>query len=176
MRFLSTTTILSVALVSFVQAQTAADLNEGTRLVYDSSNTLQPYSFKFWGRSGYFYYIEKTDDLMDVWDYFELAVIGNDATESLDFNSTSSAFFLRLRYTNDRNSELFWGDFDADPISNYDEALMGMNPFLVEGALNLTGDEDGDGVLNEFDAAPYRASVGALSIAITYPANGSTIN
>lgn len=53
---------------------------------------------------------------------------------------------------------------------------MGMNPFVDEGSLALGGDEDGDGVLNEFDAAPYRASVGALSIAITYPANGSTVN
>ena len=162
--------------VCSMNAQTATGLNEGTHLVYDSSNTLQPYSFKFWGRSGYFYYIENTEDLRTTWDYFELAVIGNDAVESLNFNSNSSAFFLRLRYTNDPYSELFIGDFDSDSIINYNEALMGMNPFLDEGTLILTGDEDGDGILNEFDAAPYRASVGALSIAITYPSNGSTVN
>ncbi len=168
--------LAGLALVSSATAQTATDLDEGTRLVYDSSNTLEPYSFQFWGRSGYFYYIENTEDLTTTWDYFELAVIGRDAAESLDFNSTSNSFFVRLNFTNDRNSELFWGSFDTDPISNYDEALMGMNPFVDEGSLALGGDEDGDGVLNEFDAAPYRASVGALSIAITYPANGSTVN
>lgn len=146
-------------------------------LVYDSSNTLLPYSFKFWGRSGYFYYIENTEDLTTTaWDYFELAIIGNDATESLCFNSSSNAFFLRLRYSDDPYSELFSGDFDFDSISNYNEVLMGMNPFIDEGTLNLTGDEDGDGVLNEFDAAPYRASVGTLSIAITSPSDGSTVN
>ena len=168
--------LVGLAFVGSASAQTATDLNEGALLVHDSSNTLLPYSFKFWGRSGYFYYIEKTEDLTTTWDYFELAVLGKDTAESLNFNSTSSALFLRLRFSNDRNSELFWGNFDTDPISNYDEALMGMNPFLNEGALVLGGDEDGDGVLNQFDAAPYNASVGALSLAITYPANGSTVN
>ena len=53
---------------------------------------------------------------------------------------------------------------------------MGMNPFIDEGSLNLAGDEDSDGILNEFDAAPYRASVGALSVSITTPADGSAVN
>jgi hypothetical protein len=165
-----------IAFACSAVAQTATEPNEGTVLVHDSSNALLPYSFKFWGRSGHFYFIEKTEDLTTAWDYFELAIIGNDAAESLDFNSTSDALFLRLRFTNDRSSELFWGNYDSDPSSNYEEALMGMNPFLAEGSLNLLGDEDNDGVLNEFDAAPYRASVGALSITITYPSNGSTVN
>ena len=145
-------------------------------MTYDPSNVLEPYSFKFWGRSDYLYYIEETEDLAASWDYRDFAAIGVGAAESVDFNLTSNALFLRLRFTNDKSSELFLGDFDSDTISNYGEVLMGMSPFLDEGPLSLTGDEDGDGVLNEFDAAPYRASVGALNIAVTYPADGATIN
>lgn len=156
--------------------QTATDQNEGTQLVYDSSNTLMPYSFKFWGRTGYIYYVEETEDLLTSWEYLQLGILGNDAAESIDFNSTSEALFMRLVFTNDPFDSLFTGSFYNDSISNYDQILMGMNPFIDEGLLNLSGDEDSDGVLNEFDAAPYRASVGALSVSITTPVDGSSVN
>jgi hypothetical protein len=105
-----------------------------------------------------------------------LAILGNDAVERIDFNFTSDKFFTRLRGSNDPFSLFFIGNFDNDLINNYHQVLMGMNPFVDEGPLNLTGDEDGDGVLNEFDAAPYRASVGALSVFIATPTSGSTVN
>lgn len=176
MKRLLLTTALVFACAGLAPAQTAMDSNEGTRLIFDSSNTLQPYSFKFWGRSGYLYYVEKTEDLTTTWDYLELGILGNDAAENIDFNSTSSTLFMRLVFTNDPSDPLFTGSFDNDSISNYDQILMGMNPFFDEGVLNLAGDEDSDGVLNEFDAAPYRASVGALSVSITSPTSGATIN
>ena len=168
--------LAGLALASFASSQTVSDENEGPYLVHDDSNTLLPYSIKFWGRSGYIYFVEKTEDLAISWDYFELGILGNDAAESIDFNSTSSALFARFQFTNDPFSPFFTGSFDNDPISNYHQILMGMNPFIDEGSLNLAGDEDSDGILNEFDAAPYRASVGALSVSITTPADGSAVN
>ena len=176
MKILLLTMLSGCGFLALVSAQTAADINEGARITYDPSNILEPYSFEFWGRPGYLYYIEETEDLATSWNYRNFAVIGAGAAESLDFNSTSGALFLRLRFTDDQNSELFLGDFDSDTISNYDEVLMGMSPFFDEGPLTLTGDEDGDGFLNKFDAAPYRASVGALNIAVVHPADGAVVD
>lgn len=117
--------ILSTPLV----AQTADDLNEGFRLSHDSSATPNPYSLKWWGRSGYFYFIQQTEDLREPFNYFPYAVMGSDGIEGIDFDTNAEMIFFRLRYTNDTQSELYLGDFDGDNVANGDELVQSTSPF-----------------------------------------------
>jgi alpha-tubulin suppressor-like RCC1 family protein/regulation of enolase protein 1 (concanavalin A-like superfamily) len=61
-------------------------------------------------------------------------------------------------------------DTDGDGIPDGWEYKNGLNPL----ANDANGDLDHDGVINSRDAKPNDASVGALSITITSPANGSS--
>jgi len=132
------TLLIPLALLVAVplSAQTADDLNEGTVLIYDESNAPTPFSFNWWGHSGYFYFIEQSETLKE-WTYFPYAVIGDDGIEGVDFNTNSDKMFLRLQFTNDPNSALLTADFDGDNVGNGDELLQGTNVFGW-----LTGDGD----------------------------------
>ncbi|NJK91337.1 MAG: LamG domain-containing protein [Blastochloris sp.] len=63
-------------------------------------------------------------------------------------------------------------DFDGDGMSNFYEYKYGLNQLIDDSG----GDKDGDGVLNKHDARPNNTAIGALTITITSPSNGVTLN
>jgi len=134
---------LAIFLAGSLSAQTADDLNEGTVISHDEANAPTPYSFKWWGRNGFYYFIEQSETLTE-WTYFPYAVIGSDGVEGIDFDTNSDKLFLRLRFTDDTNSPPFILDFDQDGISNGDELVEG-SPFDIFGAEAIV-DSDGDGL------------------------------
>lgn len=119
---------LAIFLASSLSAQTADDLNEGTVVTHDEANAPTPYSFKWWGRNGFYYFIEQSETLKE-WTYFPYAVIGSDGVEGVDFDTNSDRLFLRLRFTNDTNSPLLTSDFDGDNVLNIDEFQLGTDVF-----------------------------------------------
>jgi len=64
------------------------------------------------------------------------------------------------------------GDYDADGMSNLYEHTYGLNPKVQDG----TSDKDGDGVINQEDADPANVSIGRMTIIISTPTSGSTVN
>ena len=62
-------------------------------------------------------------------------------------------------------------DSDGDGISDQVEIASNLNPLANDGAL----DKDGDGIPNDQDLDPANASIGALTIQIITPINGSTV-
>jgi len=64
----------------------------------------------------------------------------------------------------------WWGeDKDGDGMSNYYELVHQLQAIVSDGGGNF----DGDGVINERDARPNNAAVGALSITIEAPLAGT---
>jgi hypothetical protein len=71
-------------------------------------------------------------------------------------------------------------DIDGDGIPDeWEVQIINANP---NDAINTlqdvlgTADFDGDGVLNQNDARPVDAGIGALNFIITYPSNNGTVN
>lgn len=118
---LSLVTGLPVAL----RAQGPADLNEGTRLIRDNTNSI--YRFSWWGRSPRTYFIQHSEDLTN-WVYVPTIEPGTDAEKEWGFTSTAPKFFLRLKYTDIPTADPFNDDFDGDGVGNYDELLQGTDP------------------------------------------------
>lgn len=125
--------LLSPALAQAPQPQPI--LTQGT------SNT---WNLDWEGVYGRGYFLQHSDDLVN-WQYFPLMEMGWGNTIPYGFASTGDKFFVRLRYTDDTAN--FWGDYDGDGISNWDEIhIHGTDPF--------NADTDGDGV-------PDGAEIGA---------------
>jgi hypothetical protein len=83
------------------------------------------------------YFLQHSDDLVN-WQYFPLMEMGWGSTIPYGFSSSAERFFVRLRYTDD-TSDFYWGDYDGDGVSNWDEIhTHGIDPFKA--------DTDGDGV------------------------------
>jgi hypothetical protein len=153
---------------------TVDDLNEGYALQVDSSTGA--YSISWTARLGRTYFVQYSTDLMS-WSYFPLIEQGDE--EKIEYGflfSGGNRFFTRLRVTDLPAANPMTADFDGDGISNYDELLLGTSPFDVNTSLVIGADADGDGIVNEQDAAPLDANVGRVSMTISYPANNATIN
>ena len=114
-----------------LHAQTADDLNEGTRLIHDAiANPTQPFSFKWYGRSDIFYFILQSSDLVEgSWTYFPYAAIGTDGVEGIDFDTSVGFISMRLYYTDDVDSPPSVLDHDGDGIRSGEELLAGTDPF-----------------------------------------------
>ncbi|HAV14435.1 MAG TPA: hypothetical protein DCX06_13230 [Opitutae bacterium] len=67
-----------------------------------------------------------------------------------------------------------YADWDADGITDHYEFLLGFDPLFPD-ALYVGQHSDGDGVADEKDAAPFDDAVGRVSISISTPLDGSTI-
>ena len=106
------------------------------------SPTLSPGASNTWnldweGVYGRGYFLQHSDDLVS-WQYFPIMEMGWGSTIPYGFASSAERFFVRLRYTDD-TSDFYWGDYDGDGISNWEEIhTHGIDPF--------NADTDGDGV------------------------------
>ncbi len=171
-------------------AQTPDEVNEGTKLEYDSVNSI--WRFKWWGRSGRTYFIQHTDDLQ-TWSWVPIVEPGNDSIKEWGFTTTSDKFFWRLQYWTGPTTDPEGDDFDGDGISNLAEVQQGLSPFkidsdgdgmpdgyeLANGLNPLVNDSlldfDGDLIPNQEDARPNDINIGRLTISIATPTNGGTI-
>ncbi len=98
-------------------AQTADDSNEGTTLEIDEVNSIS--RFKWWGREGRTYFIQLSDDLLDVWQWVPMVEIGDDTIKEWGFTSTGDKFFLRLRHiSNVPVAENVWAAFSESGTVN----------------------------------------------------------
>lgn len=149
--------LLSNAIIT-ARAQGPSDSNEGSRLIWDNTNSI--YRFSWWGRSGRTYFIQHSDDLTQ-WIYVPVIEPGTDAVKEWGFTSTGGKFFLRLKISDQTATDPNSADFDGDGVSNYDELLQGTDPLS-------SVDSDNDGLpddwetrfgLNPFDPADATADI-----------------
>jgi Bacterial TSP3 repeat len=141
--FLSLVGLLCVVTVSQAQIpQPSPTLTEGT------SNT---WNLDWEGVPGRTYFMQQSDDLVS-WQFFPMIEIGYGYTIPYGFTSSAEKCFVRLVYTDDPIDDPYYGDFDGDGVSNWDEVnVYGTNP--------LNADSDGDGVPDGADTAPNDDSV-----------------
>jgi hypothetical protein len=138
---------LMLVLVSWmtpVQAQTAADYNEGLQAT--AGTQAGDFTLSWWGKAGRTYFIQQSFDLM-TWQYVPVVVSG--AADVCGMNFTCSDFrqFWRLRYTDQAyTGSVEDADFDGDGLTNLEEATLGTDPF--------NPDSDGDGV-NDADEVDF---------------------
>lgn len=135
---LSLVVLLGVITVGQAQIpQPSPTITEG------ASNT---WNLDWEGVPGRTYFMQQSDDLVD-WQFFPMIEMGYGNTIPYGFSSSGDRCFVRLVYTDDSTTDPYWGDFDGDGISNWDEVnIHGTNP--------LNADSDGDGVPDGADTAP----------------------
>jgi len=127
--FLSTTSlILILAGCAFAQSET--DLNEGLTINYDAAGSPSPYTLRWWGRSGFYYFIEESDDLKN-WTYFPYATVGSDDIGSVSFDIDANRKFFRLYLTNELDSPILTNDFDGDFVPNKAELDQGTDVYSL---------------------------------------------
>jgi len=182
--------VVGVMATQCLFAQTADDLNEGTKLEYDSVNSI--WRFKWWGRTGNTYFIQQSEDLQ-IWTWIPVVEPGDDSIKEWGFTTTSTKFFWRLNYWTGPTTDPEGDDFDGDGLSNLDEVQQGMSPLKIDSdgdgmpdgyevlnglnALAMDGflDLDGDTIPNREDARPNDGSVGRLAVSIAMPLNGGLV-
>ena len=126
--FSTTSLVLILAGCAFAQSET--DLNEGFTINYDAAGSPLPYTLRWWGRLGFYYFIEESDDLKN-WTYFPYAAAGSDDVEILNFDMDSNRKFFRLNLTNDLDSTILTDDFDGDFVPNKAELDQGTDVFSL---------------------------------------------
>lgn len=179
--------LLLVVSATPLLAQGPNDLDEGIRLTYDMpTNT---YSLSWWGRSGIYYFVKETDDMLGNWSYWPAIISGQDQIiqasiqnnhfrgfwrleiETDPYNSDSDGDFLSNAYEVLNGLHPRFADSDGDGMPDGYEINFGLNPYTADSSSNL----DGDGVINGQDARPNNAGIGQLSITVTAPLNNAVI-
>lgn len=124
------------------------------------------------------YTLQWSNDLVN-WNYAPFIDFGS-GIHSRGCNSSTDKFFIRLNYLDDPEidtlEEALEASYDGQGLPIGWKIKNGLDPFDGTGVNGPNGDFDGDGVANKFDSRPNDDSVGALTISITTPANGITIN
>jgi len=124
------------------------------------------------------YTLQWSLDLVN-WSYAPFIDFGAGA-QSRGMSSTTERFFVRLHYIDDPEidtlEEAKLTSFDGQGLPLEWKLLNGLSPFDGTGINGPNGDLDGDGILNYQDSRPNDDNVGTMSITITTPANGTSIN
>lgn len=175
--------------IALASAQTADDPNEGLRMSIGEAGA-GSYNINWWGKSGFHYFIQHSEDLMGAWSYLPVIETGADGVLSYGFTSASPRIFFRLLLTEDNGVDPYSEDYDFDGLTNQQEFDNHTDPFwwdtdhdgIIDGwevehglsatVSNATTDSDGDG---SSDLAEYYQNtdphalnpVGGVSIAIT---------
>jgi hypothetical protein len=184
---------LAAASLAGVRGQSPGDLNEGSRVEWDSANAI--WRLKWWGRSGHTYFIQQTDNLQDPWEWVPMIERGNDSIREWGFTTTGDRFFVRLRHTDVATNDAASADFDGDGVSNLDEVTQGTDPFSAVDA-DLSGlpddwetryfaalgqdpnaDPDSDGIKNKYEVmlgtSPWVAQPGPANFQMVQNADRS---
>lgn len=127
-RAIAPATLAALAVASSAFAQTATDLNEGSRLEYDAANAW--WRLKWWGRQGHTYFIQSSQDLQ-TWNWLKEVISGSDLPEQLVVTSSGDRFFVRLRHTDVPTTDPEGDDFDGDGVPNLYEITNGFDPFGI---------------------------------------------
>lgn len=160
MRSLLTATFFFLSFLSAIplQAQTAADVNEGARMTQNA--TTGQYTFSWWGRSGRTYFVQQSEDMVH-WSYLPLIESGGAAVTEYGFTSSAPRFFLRLRHTNAATGgNPDTADFDGDELSNAEE----LNTYHTD---PLAADTDGDSFGDGFEVLKGTNPLNALDSPLT---------
>ena len=133
--------------LTFASAQTAADLNEGLK-VEENTSVSGAFTVSWWGKDGWTYFIQQSEDLIH-WQYVPEIVSGENAAVSWGISTNAPRLFFKLRLTDIATDDPHDADFDGDGLSNAEELELGLDPFKTsssgDGTLdgNLDGDVDG---------------------------------
>ena len=171
MRPLSFIAFLFLSFLSAIpaSAQTASDVNEGSRLTKDATTGV--YELAWWGKVERTYFIQQSDDLV-TWTYMPViewkASAGVTAWNFANVSGAQKSFF-RLRFSdaatggnpetadfdgdhvgnmtelNQITDPLGWTDVDGDQMPGDWEIFHGFNP---TSAADATIDADDDGLTN----------------------------
>ena len=127
--------IFVAILAPSLHSQSPDDLNEGSRLVPDT--TPGYFSFSWWGREDWTYFVQNSDDLR-TWTYLPIIEQGEDAIISYGFAADATIpFFLRLRLTDQPAADPWATDFGAGLPAGF--ALEhGLDPFDPEVGTSLS--------------------------------------
>jgi len=113
------------------------------------------------------------------WSYAPFVEFG-DGVHSWGGTTSTDKFFFRLHYLDDPEvnslEEAKLKSFDGQGLPLEWKILNGLTPFDGTGINGPNGDLDGDGIPNNQDSRPNDNTMGAISITITTPANGTSIN
>ena len=113
------------------------------------------------------------------WSYAPFVEFG-DGIHSYGGTANTDKLFFRLHYLDDPEvnslEEAKLKSFDGQGLPLEWKILNGLKPFDGTGINGPTGDLDGDGIANNQDIRPNDDTIGAMSITITTPANGTSIN
>ena len=125
-------------------AQTTADSPEMPCLIPESEPGALLLTWQ--GMTGRTYFIQYSEDLVH-WSYVPTIEAGRAGAIEYHFTSTSPAFFIRLRYTDQPAGDRYAADFDHDGVGNWVEIQRGMNPMVAD------SDTDGDGMPDDWELA-----------------------
>jgi len=129
-RFLSVMMVLLFSGVMSAHAQTAADLNEGTKMV--KSSTTGVFTLSWWGKAGRTYFVQQSFDLIN-WQYVPAIESGADAVCGMNFSCSDPRQFWRLKHTDaSTGGNALTADFDNDGVSNIDELGALLDPFKAD--------------------------------------------
>lgn len=153
-------------------AQTADESNLGSTLVIDGTTEPPTLNFSWWGKYGYHYIVETSEDLLNPWTFYVgSAVRGEDAPISVGVATSATRYFLRAiqfdpndvsGLTDSDNDglpdkwELYhFGNLDRDGTGDWNnDGLLDRDAFRF--GLDPKGDDESE-VAGKFDVFSYDA-------------------
>lgn len=119
--FLTLASVFLLVLPLFTHAQTAADLNEGTKIERDTANEM--WRLKWWSREGRTYFVQHSEDL-SLWTWMDVIISGNDSAREVGFDTNAGKFFMRLIHTDFPSTDPANEDWDDDGLINAQELAL----------------------------------------------------